>query len=207
MKVAAVIFDLDNTIYSVYSIGDELFRPLFDLIKESNEFKGNLAEIQRDVMRIPFQKVALIYQFSEKLMEDSLVVLDSLTADLKMNTFDDYETTKGISCKKFLVTVGFSKMQEGKIKSLGIGKDFHEIHIIDPRKSDRAKKDVFADIIKRHNLDPAEVIVVGDDPDSEIQAAKELGMQAVLYDKLNLNSHRSDLERITDFKQLLNIIG
>ncbi len=206
MKVAAVIFDLDNTIYSVYSIGDELFKPLFGLIEKSNEFNENLADIQQDVMRIPFQKVALTYQFSEKLIEESLEVLNGLTADLEMHAFDDYDATKGISCMKFLVTVGFSKMQEGKIKSLGIDKDFHEIHIIDPRKSDRTKKDVFADIIQRHRLNPAEVVVVGDDPDSEIQAAKELGMQAVLYDKLNLNSHRTDLKRITDFKQLLSLI-
>lgn len=207
MKAEALIFDLDNTIFSVYSIGEDLFKPLFDLIEKKPEFKGGIEDIRKDVMRKPFQKVASNYQFSEMLTKESLDVLNRMTADLNMNVFDDYKATRGITCMKFLVTVGFIKMQEGKVRNLGIAKDFNEIHIIDPIKSNKTKKEVFVGIVKRHHLNPANIVVVGDDPDSEIQAAQELGMQAILYDKLNLNSHRTDLNRITDYKQLVSLIG
>ena len=207
MKAEAIIFDLDNTIFSVYSVGDDLFKPLFDLIEKMPEFKGDIEDIRKDVMRKPFQKVALNYQFSDKLTKGSLDILNNMTANIDMNAFDDYSATKGITCKKFLVTVGFIKMQEGKVRNLGIAKDFDEIHIIDPLESNRTKKEVFAGIMEKHLLNPADIVVVGDDPDSEIQAAQELGMQAILYDKLNLNSHRTDLNRITDYKQLVSLIG
>ncbi|MFT3739164.1 MAG: HAD family hydrolase [Breznakibacter sp.] len=206
MKMKALIFDLDNTVFSVYSVGNDLFKPLFDLIRRKSDSRGDLENIQKDIMRKPFQKVALEYKFSEALIKEGLDILNSLTADLSMDTFEDYDLIRQIPHKKFLVTIGFEKMQEGKIRSLGISSDFNEIHIIDPQKSDQTKKDIFVDIMKRHHFNPTDIIVVGDDPGSEIQAARELGIQAVLYDKLELNPHRTDLKRITHYKQLLDLV-
>ena len=143
MKIKAIIFDLDNTIFPVYSIGNDLFKPLFNLIDEKREYKGDLEDIKKDIMRKPFQKVALEYSFSEKLLKEGLEVLNGLTGDMEMTVFEDYSEVKKIPCTKFLVTTGFVKMQQGKIKNLGIDKDFEEIHIIDPQKSNQTKKDVF----------------------------------------------------------------
>jgi putative hydrolase of the HAD superfamily len=57
MRKKTVILDLDNTIYPVHSIGNELFYTLFKLIEESGEYNGNLQEIKNDIMRRPFQKL------------------------------------------------------------------------------------------------------------------------------------------------------
>ena len=72
-------------------------------------------------------------------------------------------------------------MQLSKIKHLGIENDFKEIHVVNPVIT--SKKEVFADIVQRYNYNPEEVLVVGDDPESEIAAAKALGIPTVLYDK------------------------
>ncbi|MFN4151151.1 MAG: HAD family hydrolase [Candidatus Sericytochromatia bacterium] len=206
MKAQNLIIDLDNTIYSTYSIGETLFKPIFDLIEKDKGFNSNIENIKKDIMRKPFQKVALEYNFSENLTKEGIEVLSSLDADLKMSVFEDYKYIKNLTCKKFLVTMGFLKMQEGKIKSLGISKDFHEIYIIDPQVSQKTKKDVFLDIIEKYNLHKDDLVIVGDDPNSEIKAGIDLEIQTFLYDKLKTNSHRTDLNRIENFKQLLDYI-
>ena len=202
MKKKAIILDLDNTVYPVSSIGNELFKPLFQLIEESGDYTGQPDEIKQDIMRKPFQKVAEEYEFSDKLTEDGVAILRELTYDKNMSPFEDYAAVKALPCQKFLVTTGFTKMQESKVQQLGIAEDFDEVHIVDPELTNQTKKDIFQDILERHRFDPSEVLVVGDDPDSEVQAAKELGIDAVLYDKINFNPHMNHLTRITDFKQL-----
>jgi putative hydrolase of the HAD superfamily len=206
MNRKAIILDLDNTIYPVSSIGNELFQPLFKLISENGEHTGDIERIKQEIMRKPFQKVAAEYSFSDQLTGKGVALLQELTYDKEMFAFKDYREVKRLSCKKFLATTGFTKMQQSKVKQLGIEQDFEEIHIVDPQLSDRTKKDVFKDIIDRHQFDRHEVLVIGDDPNSEIQAAKELGVDAVLYDKMNFNPNISNLYRITDFKQLYDFL-
>jgi putative hydrolase of the HAD superfamily len=65
---------------------------------------------------------------------------------------------------------------------LDLEKDFEEIHIVDPEISNQTKKDVFADILKRYGYAPADVLVIGDDPESEIKAAIALGIDTFLFD-------------------------
>jgi putative hydrolase of the HAD superfamily len=67
MKKKAIILDLDNTIFSVYSIGDTLFEPLFELIEQDDSQTKNLNRIRDEVMRRPFQRIAEDYRFSESL--------------------------------------------------------------------------------------------------------------------------------------------
>jgi putative hydrolase of the HAD superfamily len=88
---------------------------------------------------------------------------------------------------------------------MGIEKDFSEIHIIDPSASTQTKKDVFIDIMDRYGYTPSEVLVVGDDPDSELRAAHELGIDTVLYDSLNLFPGATATYRINSLKDLAHL--
>lgn len=206
MNKKAIILDLDNTIYSVLSIGNELFAQLFQMIEERGEYIGDIELIKKDIMRKPFQNVVSDYNFSNKLAAEGLETLKKVTCTMEMTPFEDYHEIKKLSCKKFLVTTGFTNMQQSKVKQLKIDKDFEEIHIVDPQISLKTKKDVFKDILNRYNLDIKEVLVVGDDPNSEIKAAFELGIETVLYDKMNFNPNISTISRITDFRQLHDFI-
>lgn len=203
MKKKALLLDLDNTIFPVSSIGDELFAPLFDLIKEKGEYQGDFQEMRKHIMSKPFQWVAREYEFSEPLKQESLQMLETLTYDKPIQPFDDYSEVKKLPLKKFLITAGFTRMQLSKIRNLGIEEDFVEIFIIDPMKTDRTKKDYFRDIALKHHLQKEEVLVVGDDYDSEIKFAGELGMDAVLYDKAKLNKDLDIPDKIIDFKDLI----
>lgn len=194
----AIIFDLDNTIYPVSSIGAKLFKSLFRLISESGEYTGELNEINAEILRRPFQFIANDFSFSERLKSKCLDLLRDLTYDEKMEPFEDYKYVRSIPCKKFLVTLGFSKLQHSKILQLNIKNDFDQIIVVDPVRSELTKKDIFRKILNENNYNADEVLVVGDDLNSEIKAAKDLGIKTVLYD------HNSDYTNIENQKSINN---
>jgi putative hydrolase of the HAD superfamily len=113
---------------------------------------------------------------------------------------------KDLVADKFLVTTGFLKLQQSKVEGMKIRNDFKEIHIVDPSTSDRTKKDLFAEIIERHGYHKSEVLVVGDDPQSEIKAAQDLGIDAILYDKSGLHKGITSIRRIENFKELIDLV-
>ncbi len=202
MNTKALILDLDNTIYPVRSIGEELFASLFKLIENSNEHSSNLQLIKAEIMRKPFQAVATQFNFSQQLTQQGISLLKALTYEGKLEPFPNYHKLKELPIEKFLVTTGFLKLQQSKISGMKLEPDFKEIHIVDPTTSDKTKKDVFSDIIERNGYDISEVLVVGDDPDSEIKAARSLGIEAVLYDKFGLYDDTAFSPRISDFGDL-----
>ena len=71
-------------------------------------------------------------------------------------------------------------MQESKIRALDIADSFTAIHIdaID-EPNRRGKKALFEQILATHDLRPDEVLVVGDNEDSEIAAGNQLGMRTI----------------------------
>jgi putative hydrolase of the HAD superfamily len=79
-----------------------------------------------------------------------------------------------------LVTSGFRGLQESKVKALQVADLFRGIEIDAIDEDDRkGKQGIFASILERNKLRPEEVIVVGDNPDSEIEAGNRLGLRTV----------------------------
>ncbi len=179
-----LIFDLDNTIYPVSSIRDSLFPPLFTLLErpEYSLDEETLRSAKREIMRRPFQKVAEEFRFPGNLVEESLNLLRNLSIDQPMACFGDYHAVRTIPAQRFLVTSGFLKLQQSKIRQLQIANDFREIFIIDPDTSSLSKKDIFAHILEKYALRGSDVVIIGDDPESEIQAASELGLRSFMLD-------------------------
>lgn len=205
MKKKYIILDLDNTIYPVYTIGNELFKTLFELIEKTAEYKGSLDLVKRDIMRKPFQVVASTYEFSPALTLAGIDLLKNLEYSGPISPFEDYDMVRRSPQQKFLVTTGFEKLQWSKIRGLKIKDDFSEIRIVDPMTSSITKKDVFLDLINKYAFDKQALLVVGDDPHSELKAAVEIGIDTVLYDKLEINPV-SEFTRITDYSELIQYL-
>src|ERR1700739_3445876 len=163
----ALIFDLDNTIYPVNSIGSHLFAGLFGILDENamlinSKGPGTVDLIKEEMSRRPFQYIADKYELDEAICGQMLQELRNMTYDLPMEPFSDYRHLKNIPLDKFLVTTGFPKLQNSKIVQLGIKEDFKEIIIVDPDLSKQTKKDVMADIMARYGYQPEELLIIGD---------------------------------------------
>lgn len=202
MNKKAIIFDLDNTIYPVASIAPKLFRSLYELIEKDGSFEGSFGDVKEAIQRKPFQVVANEFQFSDALTQKGLDLLMALEYDDVIKPFEDYLLTKKIDCLKFLVTTGFKKLQESKIKQLELKEDFTAYFIVDPSVSPLTKKDVFQTIADQYQLTPEEILVVGDDVHSEIKAAKELGIDTVVYDYDGTHEQLSGYHVISNYNEL-----
>ena len=199
----ALIFDLDNTIYPVNSIAGQLFPPLFALLDQHSgeiDVEGAKDALQRKHYHLVAEK----YNFGPELWAKGLKLLNEMEYRLPMQPFEAYHQLKGVPLKKFLVTTGFTKLQWSKVKQLAIENDFEEIHIVDPEKSTQTKKDVFADIIKTHFYTAADLLVIGDDPESEIKAAAELGIETFLFDPENKHADAIVTYRSVNLPDVLN---
>jgi len=115
MRKKAIILDLDNTIYPVHAIGDELFAPLFALITQDGNHAQHMDEIKNEIMRRPFQMVAKDHHFDEELTEQGIALLKDITYNGKIEAFDDYRFVKQLHIDKYLVTTGFLKLQQSKV--------------------------------------------------------------------------------------------
>jgi len=206
--IKAFILDLDNTIYPVRSIGDELFSHLLNLFEEYKDkvSQQDLDGAKNDIMSKPFQLVADKYHFPKELKDKGIALLRNLTYDKPMKAFDEYAFVRSLPFEKFLVTTGFEKLQWSKVKMLGIGNDFKKIYIVDPDKSAMTKKDIFEQIMKEFNYQPEELLVIGDDPESEIKHAKTLGIKTFLYDPENNHPHAEADLKAKSFKEVTTLL-
>ncbi|WP_303922840.1 HAD family hydrolase [Draconibacterium sediminis] len=206
MSKSVLIFDLDNTIYPVSSIAEKLFEKLYAIIEKSGEYKGDFEAIKLEIQRTPFQKVASAFSFSEQLLKECMEVHINLTYDDSMQYFPDYELVRQLPQTKFLVTSGFSKLQHSKIDNLDIRNDFKEIVILDLQQSNETKKDIFISLLEKHRFPKEEVLIVGDDINSEIQAGKELGIDTVIYDRLKKYTDLNFANKIDNFARLTKFL-
>jgi len=204
-KIKVIILDLDNTIYPVSAIGEELFAPLIDLFKQSGIDDETIFRIKPEIMRRPFQQVAEEFGLNEELIQASNDLLSTTRYSGDIAFFEGYEAIRKLPLKKYLVTTGYGEMQNSKIDGLQIRGDFEEIYIIDPTKHEYGKKEVFAKILKQEEIEPEEALVIGDDPGSEIQAADNLGIGTIIFDPSDRFMHANVDFRVRDYKEIINI--
>jgi len=172
------------------------------LIIESGDYTGDWNQLKSEIMRTPFQKVADAFHFSESLKEEGIKLLEDICYNDVIEPVESYRYIRELPCKKFLVTNGFTKMQLSKIRQLDLDKDFDKIYVIDPSRSTLTKKEVFEKILADYGYSPNDVLVVGDDINSEIKAGQELGIDTVLYDFLQEQSLDKRLNVIRNYKDL-----
>ncbi len=178
-----LILDLDDTIFATQSMSPEIFAPVFQLLKdyfERTKSQEVATAVLEDLWRMPFDSIVKKYSVPAKLQEQVLENLEMLEYDLKIQTFSDYPALVNIPVPKILVTTGFTNLQEAKIEALNIRSHFEEIHIDDPfRKERKHKRGIFQDLISARKLNVESLWVIGDNPNSEIIAAKELGINTI----------------------------
>jgi putative hydrolase of the HAD superfamily len=181
--VKALIFDLDSCLCAANEVGDNLFAPAFAAIRAANH--GTLSEAVLEAAfaacwRFPFDFVATKYLFSNAMRSAGVQAFRQTEVREAMHGYGDLEVLAELPVKLFLVTSGFRRLQESKINALGIRGLFAAIHIdaIDEPPA-KGKERIFEELLRASAYGPEEVVVVGDNPDSEIAAGNRLGMRTV----------------------------
>jgi putative hydrolase of the HAD superfamily len=82
--------------------------------------------------------------------------------------------------RRFLLTTGFRRLQESKLRQLGLASLFLAVYIdaLDP-PGPVGKGALLRQLLREQELRPSEVVVFGDRAEDELSAAQSLGMVAV----------------------------
>jgi putative hydrolase of the HAD superfamily len=208
--IRAALFDLDNCLAAADEAGEALFAPAFDAIRAAN--KGRLSDEQlsgafADMWRHALDRVAREHNFSEEMLQAGWRAFRAIEVKQPLRGYPDLWEIEKLPLKRCLVTSGFRRLQESKIAALGIERLFAEVQVDAIDESPRRRKKArFAEIAERHGWQPGEVLVLGDDADSEIAAGNELGMLTVQTLRPGVRPADNARWRIKSFAELPKLI-
>ncbi|TCO82366.1 putative hydrolase of the HAD superfamily [Plasticicumulans lactativorans] len=179
----AIIFDLDNCLSAADAVGRELYQPAFEAIRAANDGSLSAEALDRafvDAWTHPFDWVARRHGFTPAMFEAGWNAFAGLEVTRPMRGYADLPGLAAIPAERFLVTSGFRRFQQSKIRALGISALFTAIRIDAIDEPDRkGKRGLFLELIDTYRLPRKEVLVVGDNPESEIEAGNSLGLRTV----------------------------
>jgi putative hydrolase of the HAD superfamily len=194
--------DLDNTIYFTRQNEEQLMGELYRFL-ESMDLgisKADFRLAKQEMLRTPFLKIAEKYCFKKETMPEVISYLQNRSVNQPLKPGDDYHYIKSLTGRKFIVTAGFPKQQQSKVKMLGIADDFEEVHVVDV--STNNKKKTFEMLIDKHQLNKDDILIIGDDAESEIKFGLELGITTFLLDPENLHPNAESTFRGSDLSNL-----
>lgn len=181
--IKAIIFDLDNCIFDTSSMGGGAISTVLDALHASDlseEIKiGVSLGLKTDPLEDVLQRLNVPESIGEQMRHAYREV--DLSPDRPAKSYGDEQVIKELPVMKILVTSGYTKFQHAKIKRLNISDLFDEIivDILDYPAERKGKKKIFQEILDTHKLQKDEVLAVGDNPRSELGAAKDLGIKTV----------------------------
>lgn len=185
MSTSALLLDLDHTLFDPESIPVSVMEPAFQRIREAHARIGGVSrEVLEasipELMGSPITLVARKHGWPDELRRAALEASASAVLPERLPLFPDVAGLVRLPQRKILVTTGVPSVQRQKIAALGLEAWLDAVHVDDARAVPRrGKKTLFAAILAEEGLDAAEVVVVGDNLESEIAAGAALGMRTV----------------------------
>ena len=160
-----------------------------------------------DMWREALDHVARKHGFTDEMLQAGWRAFGAIEVRQPLRGYPDLREIRKLPLERFLVTSGFRRLQESKIAALGVRALFREIEIdaIDEEPR-RRKQERFADIAARHGWRAGEVLVVGDNADSEIAAGNALGMPTVQTLRPGVPPAPNARWRVRDFGELSKLI-
>jgi FMN phosphatase YigB (HAD superfamily) len=183
--IRALICDLDNTLYSARSVPRATLQPLFDAVRAANQAGAILPEPQLDdaleaCWDRSFDEVARDYALPPALCQAWAAAAVQLQVTEPLQLYPDISVLWTLSLRLFLVTTGYRRFQESKIAALNLADRFHAIYVDALGETIRTGKEgLFRRLIAEHQLRPRDVVVLGDNEDSEIAAGRRLGLWTI----------------------------
>ena len=181
--IKALIFDLDNCLAAANEVGEDVFEPAFEAMRNANRgtlTAEQLAEAFQECWRHPLDFVASKFGFSQEMLGAGWKAFSQIVVETPMKGYGDLAVLRELPFDLYLVTSGFRGLQESKVRALQIADLFRGVEIDAIDEADRkGKQRIFDSILQAGKLRPEEVIVIGDNPDSEIEAGNRLGIRTV----------------------------
>lgn len=215
MRYKVAIFDLDNCLLDARSVGT-LFEPAFEAIRHANQ--GALAP---DVLEqaigqcwyTAFDLVAERFGFTDAMRDAGLQQFRRMRVTGALQGYPDIALLPRVAMRRYLVTSGFRCLQESKIAALGIRSWFDHVFIddvdeaMDAPAHSRGKLAVFRRILELEACQACEVLVIGDNPLSELGAGRALGATTVQTVRPGVAAWDLADHRVSGLDELLELLS
>jgi hypothetical protein len=150
--ITTIIFDLDNCLSPADEPGRQLLAPAFDAISKANQGSHSPSVLRNafaDMWRRSFDFVAEKFGFTPAMRNAGWEVLAQLEVTTPMFGYGDLAVMSELPVLKFVVTSGFRRLQESKIRALGIAPVCTAIYVDAIDEPDcRGKQKIFENILR-----------------------------------------------------------
>lgn len=208
VHMKTVIFDLDNCLCPTTESGADLYDPAFTAIRIANDGSvadQALASAFSEMWSHAYDWVARKYCFTPAMIDAGWQALSQVEVNKPLVGYADLHLLATVPAERFLVTSGFRRLQESKIRALGIAAQFRKVFVDAIDVSPRAGKyALFQEIIAQYALEVSDVVVVGDNPESELAAARSLGLVAVQILRPGVAPSEVATEYVRDLHDLIS---
>jgi len=106
-----------------------------------------------------------------------------------------------------MITNGFTEFQLLNIRALGIDKYMDIILVSEQEGIKKPQAEIFLRALERLGVDPKESVYVGDHPENDVIAARNVGMNAVWKKDIFWGNSFTNEHVIDDLKELLPLIN
>lgn len=177
--IKGIIFDLDMCILDTRSLTGNFFKPVLDPLYNSDLDEQLKKQINDMLWTTSLEDVVKIFSMPNDIAEPMRAAYRNLDVPPGIVSYGDEHIIPSLSVISILVTSGYQKFQSQKIDMLGIRELFDEIIIdeLDHVEQRKGKRKIFEELLEHRTWSNREVLVVGDNPRSELGAAKELGIR------------------------------
>ena len=168
-------------ILNTHTLTGPFFQPVLRALYASGLSADQKKQINQQLWTTSLEDTIDMFSIPEETAEQMREAYRNIEVPNGIKTFGDEEYIRTLPGRKILVTSGYQKFQQTKINKLGIAPLFDQIIIdaLDYRETRKGKRAIFADLLSANGWAPSEVLVVGDNPLSELGAAKALSIPTV----------------------------
>ncbi len=203
--IELIIADLDNTLWDTLGfLGEVAIEKAVTAMEEAGlpERKGE--QFLNKIYEKNFSRLLEELDVEESIAETGKDAYE-VTSDKyleKIELFDDVEVLENLPQRKVLVTSGKKDFQEEKIERLGIRDLFEKIVIV----NSFSKEEEIDTLVEEYGVSPGEVLVLGDNPSSEIRAGNILGCHTVQINRRRKQACKADYS-IDSLEELPGILS
>jgi putative hydrolase of the HAD superfamily len=209
-KYKHIFFDLDRTLWDFDSSSEMAFSEIFD---KYNLFGKGIESVKtfQKAYNIHNEELWELYRVGKIEKENlrnlrfhlTLADFGIVDHELASNIGDDYLAISPLKVSLFpnaleilaylqskytlhLITNGFSEVQFIKLKASGLDKYFNEVITSEDAGVKKPDVRIFEYSLQKTGAEVHESLMVGDDPEVDVKGAQNAGIDAVLFDPLEV---------------------
>ncbi|MFH1447457.1 MAG: TIGR02253 family HAD-type hydrolase [Candidatus Micrarchaeota archaeon] len=195
MKIEAIFFDLDNTLYPTTEFAERARRNAINAMRESGlnvseqkAYNTLLNVIKKHSSNYDYHFDEMLKEigadYSPRIIAAGIVAYHNTKASIL--PFPEAKTTilklRDIGYRLYIASEGNTLKQWDKVIRLGLHLMFHNMFVTQEFGRNKSKE-FYASILKKLKLRPQQCIMVGDSQGKDIRPAKQAGMHTVIISK------------------------